>query len=235
MGSSWMKRETLDWWLAFTLRNGLLPSILLTKSNCMEQKEQSQSTRKIDPEHLRQFHHEAEMDRLFYIEFEKNILAIENHEHYLQRCLDFWGDYGVPICNIRTLGGEIVSIADMYSHMFQYFKSNEEYESAAKLMACEEMPEQIPLNECSEVMSKLKKYYQDSTMMMSYEESMISVQQRMVDTTEFYGLSNSHDYVKVMDRVVEYHHGKLTYEEMIVLEGIRLEAVKLFGVKDSNG
>lgn len=198
----------------------------------MEEKGQSQPTRKIDPERLRQFYHEGEMDRLFYLEFEKNILAIGNHEHYLQRCLDFWTDYGVPICNIRTLGGKIFAIADMYNHMFQHFEVSEEYESAAELMVCEEMSEQIPLNECSGVMSKLKQYYLDSTMMMSYEESMIKVQQRMVDTTEFYGLSNIHDYVKVMDRVVEYHHGRLTYDEMMVLEAIRTETIELFGAKD---
>ncbi|MCB0756235.1 MAG: hypothetical protein H6601_06735 [Flavobacteriales bacterium] len=200
----------------------------------MEEKEQSQPTRKIDPEHLRQFQHEAEIDRLFYLEFEKNILAIENHEHYLQRCLDFWADYGVPNCDIRTLGGEILCLADAYKLMTQYFELNEDYESAAKLVVCEEMPEQIPLNECSEVMNKLKQYYLDSTMMMSYEESMVKVQQRMVDTTEFYGLSNSHDYVKVMGRVMEYHHGKLPYEEMMVLEGIRTETVELFGANDKN-
>ena len=83
-------------------------------------------------------------------------------------------------------------------------------------------------------MNKLKQYYLDSTMMMSYEESMVKVQQRMVDTTEFYGLSNSHDYVKVMGRVMEYHHGKLPYEEMMVLEGIRTETVELFGANDKN-
>lgn len=201
----------------------------------MEEKEQSHPTGKIHAENLRQFYYEAEIDRLFYLEFEKNILAIENHENYLQRCLNFWAENGVPICNIRTLGGEIFSVADMYNHMFQYFEANEDYESAAKLMACEEMSEQVPLNEFSGAMSKLKQYYLDSTMMMSYEESMIKVQQRMVDTTEFYGLSNSHDYVKVMDGVVEYHQGRLAYEEMMVLEAVRTETVQLFGSKNGNG
>jgi len=190
--------------------------------------------RQIDPERLRQFEHEVEMDRLFYIEFEKNIMAIENHEHYIGKCLDLMSTYGVPICNIRTLSGEMKTVSDMYSYLFNYFEANEDYESAARLKACEEMPERMPWEKCTTVFSLLKQYFIDSTMMMSYEESMIKAQQKMIDTTEFFGLEKPHDYVKVMDRVVEYHRGKLDYDEMRLLEAIRGEAIEFYEMEKAD-
>lgn len=184
--------------------------------------------RQINPERLRQFEHEVEMDRLFYIEFEKNIMAIENHEHYIGKCLDFISTHGVPICNIRTLSGEMMTVSDMYNYLFNYFEANEDYESAAKLTACEEMPERLSFEKAAKVFPLLKQYFIDSTMMMSYVESMIKCQQKMIDTTEFFGLEKPHDYVKVMDRVVEYHRGKLDYDEIRLLEAIRGEAIEFY-------
>ena len=184
--------------------------------------------RQINPERLRQFEHEAEMDRLFYIEFEKNIIAIENHERYIRKCLDFICTHGVPICNIRTLSGEMMAISDMYNYLFNYFEANEDYESAAKLTACEEMPERMSFEMAGKIFPLLKQYFIDSTMMMSYEESMIKVQQKMIDTTEFFGLEKPHDYVKVMDRVVAYHRDKLDYDEIRLLEAIRTEASEFY-------
>ena len=184
--------------------------------------------RQINPERLRQFEHEAEMDRLFYIEFEKNIIAIENHEHYIGNCLDFISTYGVPLCNIRTLSGEMKTISDMYNYLFNYFEANEDYESATKLTACEEMPERMSFEMAGKIFPLLKQYFIDSTMMMSYEESMIKVQQKMIDTTEFFGLEKPHDYVKVMDRVIEYHQGKLDFEGIQVLDYIRTEASEFY-------
>ena len=187
--------------------------------------------RKINPERMRQFEFEVEMDRLFYMEFEKNIDSIENHEHFIRKCLDFMSAYGVPACNTRTLGGQILTIADMYNHMFQHFEASEDYESAARLTACNEMPDWLPWEMAFKVVPLLKQFYLDSTMMMSYEESMIKVQQKMIDTTEFFGLEKPHDYVKVMDRVIEYHHYRLEYDDLKVLESIRTEAVQLFGME----
>lgn len=200
----------------------------------MPEKNSKERMRQIDPERLRQFEHEVEMDRLFYIEFEKNIMAIENHEHYIGKCLDFISNYGVPICNIRTLSGEMMTISDMYNYLFNYFEANEDYEAAAKLMACEEMPERMPLEKCTTIFSLLKQYFIDSTMMMSYEESMIKVQQKMIDTTEFFGLEKPHDYVKVMDRVVAYHRGKLDYDEMRLLEAIRGETIEFYEMEKAD-
>ncbi len=184
--------------------------------------------RQINPERLRQFEHEVEMDRLFYIEFEKNIMAIEQHEMYIGKCLDFISNYGVPICNIRTLSGEMKSISDMYNYLFNYFEANEDYESAAKLTTCEEMPERMSFEAAGKIFPLLKQYFIDSTMMMSYVESMIKCQQKMIDTTEFFGLEKPHDYVKVMDRVIEYHQGKLDFEGMQVLDYIRTEASEFY-------
>ena len=194
----------------------------------MKKKNQPETLRRVDAEHLREFQHEAEMDRLFYIEFEKNITAIEHHEVYMGKCLDFMSALGVPICNIRTLSGEMMSVADMYQHMTKYFEQREDYESAAKLQACEEMPESMPVVQFAKTLPLLKQYFIDSTMMMSYEESIVRVQQKMIDTTEFFGIENPHDYVKVMERVIEYHRGKLDNDKMMVLEAIKEESVQSF-------
>ena len=60
---------------------------------------------------------------------------------------------------------------------------------------------------------------------------MIKVQQKMIDTTEFFGLSRPHDYEKVMDRVIEFHKDKLDFEEMQLLEYVRQETVELHGME----
>ena len=194
----------------------------------MKKKNQPESLRRVDAEYLRNLQHEAEMDRLFYIEFEKNITAIEHHEVYVRKCLDFMSVYGVPICNIQTLAGELMGVADMYQHMTKYFEQQEDFESVAKLNACEEMPESMPILQFAKTLPLLKQYFIDSTMMMSYEESIVRVQQRMIDTTEFFAIENPHDYVKVMERVIEYHRGKLDNDKMMVLEAIKEESVEFY-------
>lgn len=174
------------------------------------------------------FQHNAELDRLFYIGFEKNIIAIENHELYMEKSLEFIFSFGVPNCNILSLGGQIFTIHDLICSSLQFYKKTEQYESCSRILACEAMPEYIPWETCFIMFPLLKQFYLDSTMMMSYEESMIKVQQKMIDTTEFFGLSRPHDYVKVMDRVIDFHTGKLDFDEMQALEYIRTESLQFY-------
>jgi len=197
----------------------------------MDKNDENKGKRRVIPERMREFQYNAELDRLYYLEFEKNIIAIENHELYMEKSLEFIFSFGVPNCNILSLGGQIFTIHDLICRALQFNKTTEQYESCSRILACEAMPEYIPWETCFIMFPLLKQFYLDSTMMMSYEESMIKVQQKMIDTTEFFGLSRPHDYVKVVDRVIEFHKDKLDFEEMQLLEYVRQETIELHGME----
>jgi len=159
----------------------------------LDKKDENKGKRRVIPERMREFQYEVEQNRLYYLEFEKNIIAIENHEQYMEKSLEFIFNFGVPNCNVLSLGGQIFTIHDLICSSLQFYKKTEQYESCSRILACEAMPEYIPWETCFIMFPLLKQFYLDSTMMMSYEESMIKVQQKMIDTTEFFGLSIPHD------------------------------------------